>query len=382
VIIDHQGYMLTYEHVVAGADMITVTLSDGRELTGEVKGKDPRSDLAVVKVDAKNLPVVSLGDSDTLKSGQWAVAIGNPLGLAGMGVSAQTYGSEPTLSVGIISALHRQLPRTPRFDRDYSDLIQTDATINPGNSGGPLVNLEGQVIGVNVAIIVGPGNAYGFAIPINKAKVILETLIEGKKVVYGWLGVQIQDITQDVAEYYGLSDREGVLVYQVIPDGPASQSGMKNGDVVKAFDGQPIRHSRELIDRVSRAKAGRRIGIDVLREGKRQTLQIEIGERPMDVDFAESSSTEAAWRGLRVVNVSPEALERFNLPSGTTGVLVAEAEEGSAAEQAGLRPGDLINQINRVQINSVSDYQQAIGQVKGDALVRTNRGYVVIKAAE
>ena len=382
VIIDDRGFILTNEHVVADAEKITVTLADGREFTGTVKGKDTRSDLAIIKIDAKKLPVASLGDSSSVKSGQWAIALGNPFGLMGVGPSVRALGAEPTLTVGVISALNRQLPRSSRYDRDYSDLIQTDAAINPGNSGGPLLNLQGEVIGINVAILTSSRGfeGIGFAIPINKAKGILESLIEGKKVIYGWLGIQIQDITDDVAEYYGLSDREGVLVYQVLPESPASKAGMKDGDIVKTFDGAPIRHSRELIDRVSSTKAGRRIGIEVLRDGKRQTLQVEIGERPAEVELAAGGATTEAWRGLQVGNLSPDNLERFNLPPGTAGVLVVDVEGGSPAEQAGLHPGDVINEINRIRIENMSDYRNAIAQVKGNALVRTNRGYVVVKA--
>jgi serine protease Do len=345
-----------------------------------VKGKDPRSDLAIIKIDGKQLPVAALGDSSQLKTGQWVVALGNPLGLSGVGITAQATGaSDPTLSVGVVSALHRQLPRMSRMDRDYSDLIQTDATINPGNSGGPLANLNGEVIGVNVAIIVGPGNAYGFAIPINKAKGILETLKEGSKVIYGWLGIQIQDITQDVADYYGLSDREGVLVYQVLPESPAAAAGLKDGDIVKTYNGHPIRHSRELIDLVSATKAGQKVAITLLREGKPQTVQVEIGERPLEAEGEGGEATEA-WRGLRVSTLTPESAERLSVPAGTTGVLVTEVDEGSLAEQAGLRPGDIINEVNRARIETIADYQKAIAQIKGNALVRTNRGYVVIKA--
>ena len=389
VIIDPQGYVLTNEHVVADAEKITVTMTDGREFTGTVKGKDPRGDLAIVKIEAKDLPVVTLGDSSQLKAGQWVVALGNPLGLAGIGPSAQTFGSEPTLSVGIISALHRQLPRTSKYDRDYSDLVQTDATINPGNSGGPLVNLGGQVIGVNVAIITGPGNAYGFAIPINKAKTILDTLVEGKQVIYGWLGIQIQDITPDVAEYYKLSERKGVLVYQVLPEGPASRAGVKDGDIVAAFDGKPVQHSRQLIDLVSTTKAGRRVQLEILREGKPQTLEVEIGARPADVEAAGAHASGESWRGLRVGPLAPEQLERLGLDSGTTGVLVVDVESGSPADQAGLHEGDVINelkgslkgQMTSVRIERVSDFTNATNELKGNALVRTNRGYVVIKAA-
>ena len=375
---------------MADAEKITVTLTDGREFAGTVKGKDSRADLAVVKIDAKSLPVMALGDSSQVKVGQWVVALGNPLGLAGIGPAAQAFGSDPTLSVGVISALHRQLPRTSRYDRDYSDLMQTDATINPGNSGGPLVNLEGQVIGVNVAIITGPGNAYGFAIPINKAKSVLDRLIEGKQVVYGWLGIQIQDITADVAEYYGLGERKGVLVYQVLPGSPASKAGVRDGDIVEAFDGKTIQHSRQLIDLVSGAKAGRRIRLEILREGKSQTLEVEIGERPAEVELAGGGgSSGETWRGLKVGPLTPEQLERIGLAPGTTGILVVEVESGSPAEQAGLHEGDVINevkgaikgQLTSVRIESVSDFTNVAAQMQGNALVRTNRGYVVIKAA-
>ena len=381
VIIDQRGFIMTNEHVVADASKITVTLADGREFEGAVKGKDPRTDLAVVKIDAKgNLPAATLGDSNTVKTGQWAVALGNPFGLMGVGPSARSTGAEPTLTVGVISALNRQLPRVSRYDRDYSGLIQTDAAINPGNSGGPLLNLQGEIIGINVAILTSSRGfeGIGFAIPINKAKNILSTLIEGKRVVYGWLGIQIQDITPDVAEYYKLSEREGVLVYQVLPDGPASRAGMKDGDIVKSFDGQPILHSRDLIDRVSAAKVGQHAKVETLREGARQSLEIEIGERPSEGEAEGKASTEA-WRGLQVKNLSSETTERLNLAPGTTGVVVTDVAEGSPAEQAGLQPGDVINEVNRQRIENVGDYQRVVTLVQGAALIRTSRGYVVVK---
>ncbi len=382
VIIDEQGYILTNEHVVGDAEKITVTLTDGRELTGAIKGKDPRSDLAVIKIDAKNLVGARLGDSSTVTAGQWAVALGNPFGLMGSGPSARAIGTEPTLTVGVISALNRQLPRMSRYDRDYSDLIQTDAAINPGNSGGPLLNLQGDVVGINVAIL-SPSGAFagvGFAIPVNKAKNILSELIEGKQIIYGWLGIQIQDITDDVAEYYKLSEREGVLVYQVLPESPASSVGMKDGDIIKVFNGKAIHHSRELIDMVSGTKTGKRVAVEILRDGKPHTLQVEIGERPADLDAAGPGGVTETWRGVQVAPLSPEHAEQFNLPPGTAGVLVVEVEEGSLAEQAGLRSGDVINEINRMRIEALNDYRKATAQVKGNALVRTNRGYVVVKA--
>ncbi len=379
VIIDAKGFILTNEHVVADADKMTVTLADGREFSGEIKGKDVRSDLAVIKIKAKDLPVAKLGDSDALRTGQWAIALGNPFGLVGAG--SQALGAEPTLTVGVVSALHRRLPGSPQSDRDYSNLVQTDAAINPGNSGGPLVNLHGEVIGINVAILTSSrgSEGVGFAIPINKAKTILEELIEGRKVLYGWLGVQVQDITQDVAEYYKLSDRQGVLVFQVLPDSPAQKAGMKDGDIIKAYEGDSIEQSRELVDRVGRAKVGRKVPVEVLRDGKRLMLTVEIGERPNGEELAASSAE--SWRGLKVAQLTPQLAEHFGLPPEAAGVVVAEVDPNSPASDARLQPGDVINEINRVRIASMDDYRKAIAGVQGNALVRTNRGYVVVKTA-
>jgi len=300
----------------------------------------------------------------------------------GGGPSARALGSEPTLTVGVISALDRQLPRTTRDDRDYSSLIQTDAAINPGNSGGPLLNLQGEVIGINVAILTSSRGyeGIGFAIPINKAKGILDSLIKGRKVIYGWFGIQIQDITGDVAEYYALKDKRGVLVYQVLPDSPAAKAGMKDGDILRAFDGQPVEHSRQLIDRVSATPSGQQVTVEIVREGKPQSLKIAIGERPSEIEAAVGATSAPAWRGITVDAVTPELAQQFGMSPESQGVLVVEVEPKSPAETAGLRPGDLINEINRVKIETLSDYRRATAQVQGNALVRTNRGYVVIKA--
>lgn len=386
VIIDANGLILTNEHVVADADKITVTLADGRDFEGTVKGKDPRSDLAVIKVDAKKLTAANLGNSDALKVGQWAVALGYPFGAVEKrgALPRPLLGPEPTMTVGIVSAVHRAIPELARTDRLYGDLVQTDADINRGHSGGPLINLAGEVIGINVAVVTDPGTfgKAGFAIPINKAKRILDALIEGRKIVYGWLGIQIQDIDEEIANYYGLKDREGVLVYQVLPDSPASKAGLKDGDIIKAYEGQPVRHSRELIDQVTNAAAGRKVALDILRDGKRHTLQVEIGERPTEGELAGSGGTTEVWRGLRAGALTPEALERLNVPPGTTGVVVMEVEPESPAEQAGLHPGDVMSEINRMRIEHLADYHRVIAQVKGNALVKTNRGYVVVKAGE
>ena len=378
VIIDEKGFILTNEHVVADADKIAVTLADGREFSGEVKGKDLRSDLAVIKINAKNLPSARLGDSDSVHTGQWAIALGNPFGLVGAGSGSM--GAEPTLTVGVVSALHRRLPRPSRSDRDYSDLIQTDAAINPGNSGGPLVNLKGDIIGINVAILTSSrgSEGVGFAIPANKAKSVVGALIEGKKVLYGWLGVQIQDVTQDVAEYYGLQDREGVLVYQVVDGGPAQKAGMKDGDIVKVFDGEPIKSSQQLVNKVGGAKVGKKVAVEMLREGKRQTLTIEIGERPNE-DVVEQGASAEAWRGIKVTQLTPQLAEHFGLSAEATGVVVTDVASDSPASEAGMQEGTVINEVNRMRIQTLDDYRQAIAKAQGNVLVRTNRGYVVIK---
>jgi len=381
-ILDARGFVLTNNHVVADADKITVVLPDGREFTGEVKGKDPRSDLAMVQIEGTELTVAPLGDSDGVRVGQWAVALGYPFGVVEKhGATPQPLlGPEPTITVGVISAINRNMPRMGQADRLAMGLIQTDADINRGNSGGPLVNLYGEVIGINVAVVTDPGTfgKAGFAIPVNKAKSILEALIEGKEIIYGWLGIHIQDISQDVAEFYKLKSREGVLVYQVLPDSPAAEAGLQDGDLIKTFEGKAVANTRELIDQVSATKAGRRINVGILRDGKRMMIPVTVGKRPSDVELAGGGTSEE-WRGLTVSDLSPEFAEQFEVPAGMTGVLVVEVAPGSLSAQAGLRPGDVINEINRTRVESLSDYGSAIARVKGNALVRTHRGYFVVK---
>ncbi|MBI3323017.1 MAG: Do family serine endopeptidase [Candidatus Omnitrophica bacterium] len=372
VIVDPGGYVLTNEHVVHGADKVTVTLPDGREFKGQIKGTDRRSDLAVIQIDAKGLPAAQLGNSDAVRSGQWAIAIGNPFGFA-------VGGSEPTLTVGVVSALHRSI-RIGGAERDYSDLIQTDAAINPGNSGGPLVNLDGEVIGINVAIFSTTGGyqGIGFAIPSNAVKGILDDLIAGKRVLYGWLGVTVQDVSEELAQHFGLSAKEGAIVARVVPGSPGERGGLKDGDVIVGFNGQPIRDTAALLQHVARSKVGEKVAVQVIREGREAKLTVEIAERPAEPGAA-APAEGGGWRGLEVTGMTAEMARRLGLEA-SSGVAVTEVEPDSAADRAGVRVGDLIFEINRRLIAGMRDFEEAARQSEGDALVKTSRGYFVLRS--
>ena len=274
IIIDRDGYILTNEHVVGKADKIEVTLSDGRVYEGKVVGKDRRSDIAVIKIDADDLPVAELGDSDAVKTGQWAIAIGNPFGIF-------EDNPKPTVTVGVISALHRKLKGAGAGRRYYGDLIQTDAAINPGNSGGPLLDLEGKVIGLNAAII-SPSGAYAgisFAIPINRAKAILADLKQGKTIEYGWLGVGVQKVTPELAKEFGLPEASGALVATVVEGSPASAAGIEPGDVITGFEGRPIKGPDDLIEEVGRVRAGKSATVTLIRNGSEMDIRVVIGHK-------------------------------------------------------------------------------------------------------
>jgi len=372
-IIDTEGYILTNQHVVAGADKITVTLSDGRKFNAEIKGEDKRSDLAVIKIDARKLPVAELGDSNDLRIGDWVVAIGNPFGFA-------LENPEPTVTAGVVSALHRSLGRALSKERDYIDLIQTDAAINPGNSGGPLVNLKGEVVGINVAIFTTSGGyqGVGFAIPINNAKRIISRLISGEKILYGWLGVTVQDLTTELAEHFGLADTKGALVAGVLENSPAQKGGIKEGDVIIKLGGEEIDSVRKLLATVSKAEVGKRIKVTVLRNNKEKTLEVEIGERPETLEEVSSEVGVGAWRGIEVEEIDADLAKRFRIDQ-IKGVVIVNIESGSPADEAGLMVGDVILKINRLPADNLSDYQKITKDLKGSALIKTQRGYFVIK---
>ncbi len=382
VIIDERGYIITNDHVIAGADNVRVKLSDGRSFNAEVKGSDIRNDIAVIKIDADDLPVARLGDSDSVKTGQWAIAIGNPFGLF-------VENPKPTVTVGVVSALHRSLPLGSSEGRNYIDLIQTDAAINPGNSGGPLCDLEGNIIGLNVAIVSTTGGyqGIGFAIPVNTVKWALDDLMEGKEVIYGWLGVTVQMLTQEMAEYFNISDGKGVIVIEVIEGSPAYKAGVKTGDIIRTFNGKSIDTLQTLLKYVAETEVNKRSRLGIIRDGRQMTLSVVIGQRPDEQTLRASKSkgvsappeAEAAkWRGLTVSDITDEVARRYGIEI-QQGVLILDVDVDSPAYEAGLRKGVVIKEIDKRLIRDRRDYDKAVQTARGNTLVRTNKGYVIIK---
>ncbi len=358
-IIDAEGHIITNNHVVEGADEVIVRLSDEREFQAEVLGRDPKTDLALVKIkSSENLPYLELGDSADLRIGDWVVAIGNPFGL------------EHTVTAGILSARGRSIGAGP-----YDDFLQTDASINPGNSGGPLLNLNGDVVGINTAIVAG-GQGIGFAIPVNMAKGIVNQLKDKGKVVRGWLGVMIQKITPELAKSFDLKDEKGALVADVTAGGPAEKAGIKRGDVIVRFDGRDIKEWSELPLTVADTPVGKKVDVTVVRDGKEKILKAEIEEMTEEQAAAGTAPEAGADWGLSVQELTPELANRLGLGQDASGVLVTGVADGSPAAEAGLNPGDLILEINRQEITSLSEYQAAMTKISkdGSALFLVRRG--------
>ena len=372
-IIDKDGYILTNAHVVSQAKEIKVTLSDGKEFNAVLKGKDPRADLAIIKIDANNLTPVKLGDSDNLKIGQFVLAMGNPFG-----ISTGYENPEPTVTMGVVSALHRYLPAAPGR-ASFEDLIQTDAAINPGNSGGPLVNIRGEVVGVNAAILTRSGGyeGIGFAIPINKARRILNRLIKGEKILYGWLGVSIQDLNEDLKAYFGIKEENGVIVVRVFKDSPAEKAGIKEGDLILMFDSTPVSNTRELVSLVNQSEVGKVVTATILRGGRKINLKIKIGPRPETIEKIKTVKI-TTFRGMEVDDITPYLKERFRIRE-KEGVVIVSVSDNSPAEKAGLNIGDVIIKIADKIVRNKKDFQKAILSIKGNCLIKTNRGYFVLK---
>ncbi len=348
VIVDAKGYILTNYHVVAGAEKISVNLFDGRELKGTVRGTDSRTDLAVVHVEAADLPVATLGNSDKIQVGEWAIAIGSPFGL------------EETVTVGVISAKGRSGLGTG----NYEDFLQTDASINPGNSGGPLVNIDGEVIGIN-AMIIQPGQGIGFAIPINLAKTIMVELIKTGKVIRPWVGIGLQDITSDLMKYFNLKEKSGALISQVYEGSPAEKAGLKAGDVAIEIDGVKITNSQDVVREVLKKQVGQKVNFVVLREGKRTEISLTTAQMPEKLGEQESVQPSREWFSLRVSNVTPDLAKQLGLTK-TGGVVIVGVEPNSVAQRAGLRVGDFILEVNRQKVLNENDYRSAMEKTKPD----------------
>ena len=347
-IVDADGYVVTNNHVVKDAEEIIVRLSDRRELPAEVVGTDPRSDVALLKVKADNLPVVKIGKSETLKVGEWVMAIGTP------------FGFDHSVSVGVVSAIGRNLP-----SENYVPFIQTDVAINPGNSGGPLFNLDGEVVGINSQIYSRTGGFMGlsFAIPIDVAIDVVQQLKTKGKVSRGWLGILIQDVNRELAESFGMKQPRGAVVLRVLPDSPAAKAGFKVGDVVVEFNGKKIYRSSDLPLAVGQADIGSKSKVAVIREGKSKTLTVTIAELPSEDQLAEQRPTaepgkaEADKLGLRVESLTAEQRKQKELDK--RGVLVREVEAGPA-RSAGIRPGDILLMINNQDVTSAEQFAKLI----------------------
>jgi serine protease Do len=335
-----------------------VLLNDKREFVGKVVGTDPKTDVAVVKINAKDLPSVPWGNSDKLEVGEYVLAIGNPFAL------------NSTVTMGIVSAVGRANVGIA----DYEDFIQTDAAINPGNSGGALVNSRGELIGINTAIFSRSGGymGIGFAVPANMVHTVMQSLIKTGKVTRGWLGVSIQEVTQDLAKQFGLAEATGALVSEVLSDSPAAAAGLKSGDVIVGFDGKPVESPAALRNVVAQTAVDKTVKVDVLRDKKRRSFSVKIAEQPKEIAQAGSedesmqgheTAGETALSGLEARNLTPDIAQQLGLPGTTTGVVVTRVEADSAAAAAGLQPGDVIIEVNRERVRSVADLKRINGKL-------------------
>jgi serine protease Do len=368
-VISPDGYILTNNHVIEDVDKIEVQFEDGNKYDAKVVGRDPRTDVALIRVEPKGaLPSLPLGDSESVRPGDWVVAIGNPFGLS------------HTVTAGIVSARHREINADPDARR-FDDFIQTDAAINPGNSGGPLISLAGEVIGINTAI--NPrANTIGFAVPINIAKDVLPQLRASGKVSRGWLGVYIQPIEPEMAEILGLEDTKGALVSKVEPGSPADEAGLKSGDVVVEFNGRPIEKMEELPRHVANAGVGKKLELVALRKGERKTFDVTLGE--LDAEVKEASATPGEEHrpklGLSVQDLTPEMAQQLGMEDGK-GVIVTKVEPDSPADEAGIRRRDVILEVNQHPVGSARDFSKAVEGADKGALLLVRRGEAEIFVA-
>jgi serine protease Do len=366
-IIDKAGFVVTNNHVIEGADQIKVKLDDESEFDAQVIGRDPSTDIALLKLKTNHdLPVAKLGNSGDLKVGQWVVAIGSPFGL------------ERTVTAGIVSAKGRVIGSGP-----YDDFIQTDASINPGNSGGPLINMQGEVVGINTAIVAS-GQGIGFAIPIDLAKGIISQLKAEGEVTRGWLGVAIQDLSKEMAEYYGIEREKGVFVADVFEGDPADEAGILPKDIIIKVNGKTIETSRQLTGMIAGLEVGATAAVTVLRNGKEKTFKVKLGKRDDEKLASRKPEQEQAEElGIRVSDMTPELARRFNI-SESAGVIVMGVDADSKAAESDVRTGDIIKEINHQEIENVEGYRKALSEIKPGEPVnlfiwRKNMGFLVVK---
>lgn len=354
VIVSHDGYIVTNNHVVEGASEIKVVLPDKSEYKGKVIGSDPRSDVAVIKIDAKNLPALPWGNSDELRAGEMVMAVGSPFGLS------------QSVTTGIISAVGRANVGIT----DYEDFIQTDAAINPGNSGGALINMKGQLVGINTAIFSRTGGyqGIGFAVPVKIVKQVMDSLIKTGKVVRGWLGVSVQDVSPQLAKQFGVENAEGALVGEVVKGSPAEKAGIKRGDVIVGVDGRKVEDSGHLRNMAASTNVGSHLKLDIIRDKNRLTVDVEVGEQPKEAQVSQGGAgvpeTPSALTGVTVQDLTPEMMDKLGLGKDVTGVVVITVEQGSAADEAGLARGDVILSINKKPVKNTKNYNSIVSKLK------------------
>ncbi|TKB24296.1 DegQ family serine endoprotease [Desulfopila sp. IMCC35006] len=374
-IISKDGFILTNNHVVDGADSIKVTLSDNRDFDAKVIGTDPQTDVALIKIsDPENLPVLPLGDSSQLEAGEWVIAIGNPFGLS------------QTVTVGVVSATGRSSIGIS----DYENFIQTDAAINPGNSGGPLINGRGEVVGINTALFSKTGGymGIGFAIPINMVKAVEGQLQKQGKVTRGWLGVAIQNVTKELAESFGLKQSGGILISEVQNNSPASAAGLQQGDVILRLDGVELKDVADLRNRVAMLQPQSKAMLDIMRDGREKKIQVSIGEQPSDFSKGGIGANNVGsldQYGLTLQELTPELARKFDYGIHS-GLIISDVAAGSAAAAAGLKPGQLVEEVNRQRVSTMKDLGAVLKKSKGDnkVLLRVRAGdystYVVLSS--
>jgi serine protease Do len=360
-IIDSEGHILTNRHVIEGADQISVTLNNGKDYDAKLVGKDARTDVALLKIEPKEtLTHLNLGDSDHIEVGEWVMAIGNPFGLGGNSVT-----------VGVVSYKGRSMSLTRGTG---VDMIQTDAAINPGNSGGPLLNTRGEVVGLNTLIVTGglqQSAGVGFSVPINVAKEILPQLRETGRVIRGWMGVQIQPITEDLAKTYRMADAKGAVISDVTNDSPADKAGLEPGDVVVEVDGRQVEDNNDLSRYIASRAPGTNVRLKVLREGAEKNISLTLGTFPEETAEGEDAEEQAGVQlGMTLRELTPELAARLEMPRTAKGVVIMDIEAGTAAEEAGLQRGDVIVSVNGQTVEDPDDFKQEIDKAREDGVAR------------